>query len=156
VSSAARAPGPAPSRPSAPRSAPSTDERIHMHGIPRISERWFARYTAAHFTYVEEIDVTDWWMRGRPGARRGARGQLPSCRSSSRRWCRSQEVAELNAPSTRPLRDRPQEYWESASPPGPAGAGGLGVRDADKRSIRPRAGDPSAGVRSRTAPPART
>ncbi|HEU4727174.1 MAG TPA: dihydrolipoamide acetyltransferase family protein [Kofleriaceae bacterium] len=140
---AAHAGAPA-ARPFTPQAIPvgGDEERIPLRGIrKRISES-MARsvHTAAHFTYVEEIDMTELVaVRERAKARAAERGvklhYLPflvkAAVSSLKKW------PQLNASLDETTQEivRKKYYHIGIAAQGPHGLAVSVVRDADRRSI---------------------
>ncbi|HEX8108147.1 MAG TPA: dihydrolipoamide acetyltransferase family protein, partial [Kofleriaceae bacterium] len=144
-SPAAPAPQHAPAPPIASISAPGRDgdeERIPLRGIRRRIAESMARSkrTAAHFTYVEEIDMTELVaVRERAKARAAERGvklnYLPfivkACVSGLKKW------PQLNASLDETTQEivRKKYYHIGIAAQGPQGLSVSVVRDADRRSI---------------------
>jgi pyruvate dehydrogenase E2 component (dihydrolipoamide acetyltransferase) len=145
VKRAAQGGAPAAARPAhAPISiaAGGDEERIPLRGLrKRIAEN-MARsvHTAAHFTYVEEVDMTDLVaVRERAKARAGERGvkltYLPfiikAVVTGLKKW--PQLNASLDEATQEIVR---KKYWHvGIAAQGPQGLAVSVVRDADKRSI---------------------
>jgi pyruvate dehydrogenase E2 component (dihydrolipoamide acetyltransferase) len=148
---AAHAEGPAPAPVPAPQHGPSPpiaiprggdEERIPLRGIRRRIAESMARSkrTAAHFTYVEEIDMTELVaVRERAKARAAERGvklhYLPfivkACVSGLKKW------PQLNASLDETTQEivRKKYYHIGIAAQGPQGLTVSVVRDADRRSI---------------------
>jgi pyruvate/2-oxoglutarate dehydrogenase complex dihydrolipoamide acyltransferase (E2) component len=146
---AAHAEAPAPPHP--PAQAPASpiaiprggdEERIPLRGIRRRIAESMARSkrTAAHFTYVEEIDMTELVaVRERARARAAERGvklnYLPfiikACVSGLKKW------PQLNASLDETTQEivRKKYYHIGIAAQGPQGLSVSVVRDADRRSI---------------------
>jgi len=144
----APAPAPAPQHAQLPVPAPITiphsgdEERIPLRGVRRRIAESMARSkrTAAHFTYVEEIDMTELVaVRERARARAAERGiklnYLPfivkACVSGLKKW------PQLNASLDETTQEIVQKryYHVGIAAQGPQGLAVSVVRDADKRSI---------------------
>jgi pyruvate dehydrogenase E2 component (dihydrolipoamide acetyltransferase) len=135
------APAQAPSPPIAiPRGG--DEERIPLRGIRRRIAESMARSkrTAAHFTYVEEVDMTELVaVRDRARARAAERGvklnYLPfivkACVSGLKKW------PQLNASLDETTQEivRKKYYHIGIAAQGPQGLTVSVVRDADRRSI---------------------
>ncbi len=135
------APAPTPVSPIAiPRGG--DEERIPLRGIRRRIAESMARSkrTAAHFTYVEEIDMTELVaVRERGKARAAERGvklnYLPfivkACVSGLKKW------PQLNASLDETTQEivRKKYYHIGIAAQGPQGLSVSVVRDADRRSI---------------------
>ena len=138
----------APTAPVAPRHAPiaiakgGDEERIPLRGIrKRIAESMArSKQTAAHFTYVEEVDMTELVaVRERGKARAAERGvklnYLPfivkACVSGLKKW------PQLNASLDETTQEivRKKYYHLGIAAQGPQGLTVTVVRDADRRSI---------------------
>jgi len=136
------------SRPVAPAAAPiaiapgGAEERIPLRGIrKRIAETMArSKSTAAHFTYVEEVDMTELVaVRERAKARAGERGvkltYLPfivkAVVSGLKKW------PQLNASLDEATQEivRKKYYHIGIAAQGPSGLAVSVVRDADQRSI---------------------
>lgn len=118
------------------------DERIPFRGVrKRIAENMSRSVlTAAHFTYVEEIDMTELvWVRERAKARAAERGikisYLPfiikAVVAGLKKW--PQLNASLDETTQEIVRKR--HYHIGIAAQGPQGLVVVVVRDADKRSI---------------------
>jgi len=131
-------------RPSQPVSIPSegNEERIPFRGLrKRIAENMSrAKLTVAHFTYVEEVDMTDLVaVRERAKARAAERGvkltYLPfiikAVVAGLKKW--PQLNASLDETTQEIVRKR--YYHIGIATQGPQGLAVSVVRDADKRSI---------------------
>jgi pyruvate dehydrogenase E2 component (dihydrolipoamide acetyltransferase) len=118
------------------------EERIPLRGIRKRIAETMSRsvHTAAHFTYVEEIDMTELvTVRERAKTRAAERGvklnYLPfivkACVSSLKRW------PMLNASLDESTQEivRKKYYNIGIAAQGPQGLAVSVVRDADKRSI---------------------
>ncbi|HEX7836510.1 MAG TPA: dihydrolipoamide acetyltransferase family protein, partial [Kofleriaceae bacterium] len=118
------------------------EERIPLRGIrKRIAESMArSKHTAAHFTYVEEIDMTELvGVRERAKARAAERGvklnYLPfivkACVSGLKKW------PQLNASLDETTQEivRKKYYHIGIAAQGPQGLVVTVVRDADRRSI---------------------
>jgi pyruvate dehydrogenase E2 component (dihydrolipoamide acetyltransferase) len=127
--------GPAPGR-------PGDEERIPLRGIrKRIAESMArSKHTAAHFTYVEEIDMTELVVvreRAKPrAAERGVKlNYLPfivkACVSGLKKW------PQLNASLDEATQEivRKKYYHIGIAAQSPHGLAVTVVRDADRRSI---------------------
>jgi pyruvate dehydrogenase E2 component (dihydrolipoamide acetyltransferase) len=138
---AAKAPARAPATPVA---VPSTglEERVPLRGMRRKISEAMSRsvQTAAHFTYVEEIDVTDLVaLRGRAKTRADERGVkltfLPfivkAVVAGLKKW--PQLNASLDETTQEIVRKR--YYHIGIAAQGPQGLVVTVIRDADKRSI---------------------
>jgi pyruvate dehydrogenase E2 component (dihydrolipoamide acetyltransferase) len=145
----AEAAAPAPQQPSGPPASSISDpgrvgdeERIPLRGIRRRIAESMARSkrTAAHFTYVEEIDMTELVaVRERARARAAERGvklnYLPfivkACVSGLKKW------PQLNASLDETTQEivRKKYYHVGIAAQGPQGLTVSVVRDADRRSI---------------------
>jgi pyruvate dehydrogenase E2 component (dihydrolipoamide acetyltransferase) len=134
------APAQAPSPIAIPRGG--DEERIPLRGIRRRIAESMARSkrTAAHFTYVEEIDMTELVaVRDRARARAAERGvklnYLPfivkACVSGLKKW------PQLNASLDETTQEivRKKYYHVGIAAQGPQGLTVSVVRDADRRSI---------------------
>jgi pyruvate dehydrogenase E2 component (dihydrolipoamide acetyltransferase) len=135
------APAQAPASPIAiPRGG--DEERIPLRGVRRRIAESMARSkrTAAHFTYVEEIDMTELVaVRERARARAAERGvklnYLPfiikACVSGLKKW------PQLNASLDETTQEivRKKYYHIGIAAQGPQGLSVSVVRDADRRSI---------------------
>jgi len=134
--------------PATPRHAPiaiakgGDEERIPLRGIrKRIAESMArSKHTAAHFTYVEEVDMTELVaVRERAKARAAERGiklnYLPfivkACVSGLKHW------PQLNASLDETTQEivRKKYYHLGIAAQGPNGLTVTVVRDADRRSI---------------------
>ena len=134
--------------PTAPQHAPiaiargGDEERIPLRGIRKKIAESMARsvHTAAHFTYVEEVDMTELVaVRERAKARAADRGvklnYLPfiikAVVSGLRKW------PQLNASLDEATQEivRKKYYHIGIAAQGPHGLAVSVVRDADKRSI---------------------
>ncbi len=140
-----RAPVQAPARPAAPPvSIPSTglEERIPLRGVRRRIAEQMDRsvHTAAHFTYVEEVDVTDLVaLRGRAKVRAHERGIkltflpfiIKAVVAGLKKW------PQLNAALDETTQEivRKKYYHIGIAAQGPQGLAVSVVRDADQRSI---------------------
>ncbi|HMG21089.1 MAG TPA: dihydrolipoamide acetyltransferase family protein [Kofleriaceae bacterium] len=137
-----------PVRPAAAQHAPiaiakgGDEERIPLRGIrKRIAESMArSKHTAAHFTYVEEVDMTELVaVRERAKARAAERGDklnyLPfivkACVSGLKKW------PQLNASLDESTQEivRKKYYHMGIAAQGPHGLTVTVVRDADRRSI---------------------
>jgi pyruvate dehydrogenase E2 component (dihydrolipoamide acetyltransferase) len=144
----APAPAPAPQHAQLPVPAPiaiphgGDEERIPLRGIRRRIAESMARSkrTAAHFTYVEEVDMTELVaVRERARARAAERGvklnYLPfivkACVSGLKKW------PQLNASLDETTQEivRKKYYHIGIAAQGPQGLSVSVVRDADRRSI---------------------
>ena len=140
----APAPQPAPLQVPAPIAIPrgGDEERIPLCGIRRRIAESMARSkrTAAHFTYVEEVDMTELVaVRERARARAAERGvklhYLPfivkACVSGLKKW------PQLNASLDETTQEivRKKYYHVGIAAQGPQGLTVSVVRDADRRSI---------------------
>jgi pyruvate dehydrogenase E2 component (dihydrolipoamide acetyltransferase) len=140
----AEAPQHAPSAVPAPIAIPHSgdEERIPLRGIRRRIAESMARSkrTAAHFTYVEEVDMTELVaVRERARARAAERGvklnYLPfivkACVSGLKKW------PQLNASLDETTQEivRKKYYHIGIAAQGPQGLSVSVVRDADRRSI---------------------
>ena len=141
----AEAATPAPHPPSGPPVAIARggdEERIPLRGIRRRIAESMARSkrTAAHFTYVEEVDMTELVaVRERARARAAERGvklnYLPfivkACVSGLKKW------PQLNASLDETTQEivRKKYYHVGIAAQGPQGLTVSVVRDADRRSI---------------------
>ena len=118
------------------------EERIPLRGIRKKIAESMSRsvHTAAHFTYVEEIDMTELvTVRERAKARAAERGvklnYLPfivkACVSGLKKW------PQLNASLDEATQEivRKKYYHIGIAAQGPQGLAVSVVRDADKRSI---------------------
>jgi pyruvate dehydrogenase E2 component (dihydrolipoamide acetyltransferase) len=118
------------------------EERIPLRGIRKKIAESMSRavHTAAHFTYVEEIDMTELVsVRDRAKARASERGvklnYLPfivkACVSGLKKW------PQLNASLDETTQEivRKKYYHIGIAAQGPQGLAVSVVRDADKRSI---------------------
>ena len=123
-----------------------SEERIPLRGMRKRIAETMARsvHTAAHFTYVEEIDMTELVARARAredARRRARRASSTTCRSSSRRWSSGlKKWPMLNASARRgDAGDRPQALLphrdRGAGPAGPRGVGRARRRPAARSSI---------------------
>jgi pyruvate dehydrogenase E2 component (dihydrolipoamide acetyltransferase) len=137
-------PRPKPEKPHAPIAIARAgdEERIPLRGIrKRIAESMArSKQTAAHFTYVEEIDMTELVaVRDRAKARAAERGvklnYLPfivkACVSGLKNW------PQLNASLDETTQEivRKKYYHIGIAAQGPQGLVVTVVRDADRRSI---------------------
>jgi pyruvate dehydrogenase E2 component (dihydrolipoamide acetyltransferase) len=138
-------PGAAPAHaPAPPIAIPHSgdEERIPLRGIRRRIAESMARSkrTAAHFTYVEEVDMTELVaVRERARARAAERGvklnYLPfivkACASGLKKW------PQLNASLDETTQEivRKKYYHIGIAAQGPQGLSVSVVRDADRRSI---------------------
>jgi pyruvate dehydrogenase E2 component (dihydrolipoamide acetyltransferase) len=139
---------PAPAARPAPQHAPiavapgGEEERIPLRGIrKRIAESMArSKHTAAHFTYVEEVDMTELVaVRERAKPRAAERGvklnYLPfivkACVSGLKKW------PQLNASLDETTQEivRKKYYHVGIAAQGPHGLAVSVVRDADRRSI---------------------
>ncbi|MBV8761476.1 MAG: 2-oxo acid dehydrogenase subunit E2 [Deltaproteobacteria bacterium] len=118
------------------------EERIPLRGIRKKIAESMSRavHTAAHFTYVEEVDMTELVLvRERAKARAAERGvklnYLPfivkACVSGLKKW------PQLNASLDESTQEivRKKYYHIGIAAQGPQGLAVSVVRDADKRSI---------------------
>ena len=118
------------------------EERIPLRGIRKKIAESMSRsvHTAAHFTYVEEIDMTELvTVRERAKSRAAERGvklnYLPfivkACVSGLKKW------PQLNASLDEATQEivRKKYYHIGIAAQGPQGLAVSVVRDADKRSI---------------------
>ncbi|HEX3761406.1 MAG TPA: dihydrolipoamide acetyltransferase family protein [Kofleriaceae bacterium] len=135
---------PSPQHAPAPVAIPhgGDEERIPLRGIRRRIAESMARSkrTAAHFTYVEEVDMTELVaVRDRARARAAERGvklnYLPfivkACVSGLKKW------PQLNASLDETTQEivRKKYYHIGIAAQGPQGLAVSVVRDADRRSI---------------------
>jgi pyruvate dehydrogenase E2 component (dihydrolipoamide acetyltransferase) len=137
-----------PAQPRPPQHAPiaiargGDEERTPLRGIrKRIAESMArSKHTAAHFTYVEEVDMTELVaVRERAKARAAERGvklnYLPfivkACVSGLKKW------PQLNASFDETTQEivRKKYYHVGIAAQGPNGLTVTVVRDADRRSI---------------------
>jgi pyruvate dehydrogenase E2 component (dihydrolipoamide acetyltransferase) len=147
------APAPAPAAPGARPAAPPPvsipkpaagyeEERIPLRGVRKRIAEAMARsvHTAAHFTYVEEIDMTELVaVRERAKARAAERGVklnylpfiLKAAVSGLKKW------PQLNASLDEATQEivRKKYYHVGIAAQGPQGLAVTVLRDADRRSI---------------------